>query len=1147
MKFFFFIILIVIFFSCKEDKQNQTGETQENKIIRPVITQLKQPEMILLKDRRQPLVNPVPQKMSDAYFTKWNLDRIRMKIVPPEIKPADFLTEMQVYNSEQIGGLSNVISGLLDSKGNLWFGTEGSGLIRYNGHSFDKFSKNHGLGDEWIMSMMEDSKGNLWFGTLRDGFIKYDGRHFSNYNKTNGFDVGAIRAVCEYDDNNIWLGSQNGVLVFDGTAIARYSTKEGIAGDFIWDILKDRSGTMWIATTTGLSKWNEGVFTNYSTTNGMAGNVLSSLYEDSKGNLWIGTFESGVIKFDGKKFTNYSTRDGLVYHSVISIHEDRKGNMWFGTLGGGVSRFDGNSFMNITTKQGLSSNQVTAICEDSYGNLWFSTVGGGVCKYKDGAFKAYSDLQGLPDKVIYCLNEDQQGNLWLGTQEGGLIKFDGKNFTNYSTNQGMFYWLWGITTAKSGDLWLATYGEGACKYDGKSFTYFSRDQGLISDNIYSVFEDKNGSFWFAMEDGLARLSGDTIYNYTNENGLPVSEINSIIQDKKNRIWLATAGGGISCFDGNTFATYSTEQGLSHENVYCIVEDDTGILWIGTSNGLNRFDGNNFITYSTDQGLSANQVYGMTLDKEGNLVLGTEDGLTVITGFKEKSKPISNETPITPVSSSLSNTEFFIYQPVIKKFNRSTGYPVKNATDGGNNGPVICDSKGTVWIGTREKLLAFNYADVGKKSQPPDLEIINIKINNEPVVWNDILAQRKNSDSTYLKSSMVEEAGIFGKLMSPEDRKLMTQKFQSLKFDSLSQEYPIPQGLIIPNKLNTITVEFAAIELAQPFLAKYQYMLEGYDKEWSPELDHTTATFGNIREGKYTFKARAKSPDGIWSEPIVYSFNVLPPWYRTRWMYLIYLAGAIGVLVLIFRWRTAALRKEKELLEQKVVERTAEVVAQKNEAEKQRRRSDELLLNILPEEVAEELKITGSSSSKGFEEVTVLFTDFKNFSKHSEKMNAKQLVDEINYCYSAFDRIISKFGIEKIKTIGDSYMCAGGLPVEKKSNPVDTVMAALAIRDFMIEEREKRKAMGKTFFEIRIGLHTGPVVAGIVGIKKFAYDIWGDTVNIASRMESSGEEGKVNISGTTYEIVKEKFNCTHRGMIEAKNKGMIDMYFVDGLK
>lgn len=209
-------------------------------------------------------------------------------------------------------------------------------------------------------------------------------------------------------------------------------------------------------------------------------------------------------------------------------------------------------------------------------------------------------------------------------------------------------------------------------------------------------------------------------------------------------------------------------------------------------------------------------------------------------------------------------------------------------------------------------------------------------------------------------------------------------------------------------------------------------------------------------------------------------------------------------------------------------------------------SESLLLNILPEETASELKTKGSAEARYFDSVTVMFTDFKNFTQASEKLAPAELVQEIHYCYSEFDRIITQHKLEKIKTIGDSYMCAGGLPVPNKTHAADTVKAAREICDFMKTVRQIREAEGKPFFEIRIGCHTGPVVAGIVGIKKFAYDIWGDTVNVASRMESGSEAGKVNISGATYELVKDEFRCEYRGKIQAKNKGEIDMYFAESI-
>lgn len=212
---------------------------------------------------------------------------------------------------------------------------------------------------------------------------------------------------------------------------------------------------------------------------------------------------------------------------------------------------------------------------------------------------------------------------------------------------------------------------------------------------------------------------------------------------------------------------------------------------------------------------------------------------------------------------------------------------------------------------------------------------------------------------------------------------------------------------------------------------------------------------------------------------------------------------------------------------------------------EKQKSDTLLLNILPHETAEELKHTGKAQSRSFSQVTVMFTDFKNFTSAAERLPPEALVREIHEYFSMFDQITSKYNIEKIKTIGDSYMCAGGIPQANETHHKDVVRAALEIQAFMKERKQARENQGELFFELRLGIHTGPVVAGIVGTKKFAYDIWGDTVNVASRMESHGVPGKVNISGSTYECVKDEFHCVYRGKIEAKNKGEVDMYFVEG--
>jgi adenylate cyclase len=214
-------------------------------------------------------------------------------------------------------------------------------------------------------------------------------------------------------------------------------------------------------------------------------------------------------------------------------------------------------------------------------------------------------------------------------------------------------------------------------------------------------------------------------------------------------------------------------------------------------------------------------------------------------------------------------------------------------------------------------------------------------------------------------------------------------------------------------------------------------------------------------------------------------------------------------------------------------------------EKEKERSDTLLLNILPAEIAEELKEKGRADARGYDLVSILFTDFKGFTELSSTLSATDLVAEINQCFEAFDLIMDKFHIEKIKTIGDAYMAAGGLPIPSKDSVRNTVLAALEMQDFISERKRKMDQQQLPAFEMRVGVHTGPVVAGIVGIKKFQYDIWGDTVNTASRMESNGAVEKVNISDSTYSLIKgdSDFIFEKRGKIEVKGKGEMEMWFV----
>ena len=260
-------------------------------------------------------------------------------------------------------------------------------------------------------------------------------------------------------------------------------------------------------------------------------------------------------------------------------------------------------------------------------------------------------------------------------------------------------------------------------------------------------------------------------------------------------------------------------------------------------------------------------------------------------------------------------------------------------------------------------------------------------------------------------------------------------------------------------------------------------------------------------------------------------------HQFRLTLIIVIAVLIIILLFYYIYRTY-----------KFTRKTNKFLSEQNEIIAiEKAKSDKLLLNILPKDIAEELKESGFSIVKHYEMVSVLFADFAGFSKIVEEISFELLVAELDMYFKKFDKTVEKYHLEKIKIIGDAYMCAGGLPIANPNNPILTVLAGLHIQR-IIESKNVYKILNNiSLWELRIGIHTGPVIAGVVGEKKFAYDIWGDTVNIASRMESAGDISKVNISGTTYELIKDYFDCTYRGKIPVKSKGEIDMYYVEKIK
>jgi class 3 adenylate cyclase len=320
---------------------------------------------------------------------------------------------------------------------------------------------------------------------------------------------------------------------------------------------------------------------------------------------------------------------------------------------------------------------------------------------------------------------------------------------------------------------------------------------------------------------------------------------------------------------------------------------------------------------------------------------------------------------------------------------------------------------------------------------------------------------------------------------------------------------------------------------------YQFFLEGFDKEWSGWKKITSKEYTNLPAGKYLFKIRYISSGSSGGEITLLSLRVLPLWYFSQLsiiLYIIFFSLIIWFLYVHFNLRFA---RKLHMLEQIINNRTEDLIIEKEKTET-------LLANVLPKNTANEIMEKGKATKIKYNFVTVLFSDIQGFTKIAEEMNPEILIDELDKFFFYFDSVVEKFSIEKIKTIGDAYMCAGGIPEKNRTNPVEVILAALEMKGYMKKLKETSVLEGMKYWDIRIGIHTGTVIAGVVGQKKLSYDIWGDTVNTASRMESSGEAGKINISGTTYEFVKDFFTCEYRGKMPVKYKGELEMYFVNGI-
>ncbi|WP_165139623.1 sensor histidine kinase [Halalkalibaculum roseum] len=871
---------------------------------------------------------------------------------PPIETTADFYVTMQNFNTDEGLALSSINDSYKDRAGNIWFGTSGNGVSMYNGKSFTNYSSAHGLIHNLISTIAEDCNGNIWFGTY-GGASRYNGIVFENFTTEQGLINNDVRKIFIDSKENIWLATESGVSRYNPAAedstnrlFINFTTEDGLIEGSIFDIIEDKNGFLWFGGAGGVSIYdpkaeNEGEnpFVDFSKQIGLQNEVVYTLLEDKEGIIWYGTdyflgrYDPTMEELPKKAYTHFTVSDGLAGNFVISSLEDRDDNLWFGTKSG-LSKYDksNGSFLNFTTEQGLADNQIESITEDDSGSLWFSTYGGGINKYDGSSVVEYSNEQGLPGKAIYAITEDNKGTLWFAPLDGGLVAYRRNDKDNYKG----------------------------------SFTNYTAEQGFIENTAYTSVTDQDGNLWFGTASGLFKYDGNRFTIYTTEQGLPDNYINALRIDRNGNLWIGTFDGGVSKFDGKSFTNFSTDQGLVHKTVWNFLEDNNGIIWIATRGGLSRFDGQQFMNFTTAQGLPDNKLSTIMQDSKGNIITaGWGGGVSIIKKHNverlaqsdvdqittnifehfstaeglandivynvledpEKNLIIGTSYGFTILREGISSDSGKIAKNSIEIYNEKTGYPIKDVS---HIYSLFEDSRGIVWAGTGNKLVRFDYSEVKRSDKAPQMFIQRVKINNESVSWRTLDHLRIKDEETGLTDNVVQpyvidELLTFGRQLNVSERDTMVNRFSAVQFDGVSPFTGIPQNLALPYSKNNISFDFIGVETARPHLVRYRYRLDNDAKEWSPVTDKATASFGNIFEGSYTFLVQARSPAGVWSEPLRYSFTVLPPWYRSLYAYLFYVLVFMGGVYSVHRVQKArTIRNEREKTQQRELQQARKI-------------------------------------------------------------------------------------------------------------------------------------------------------------------------------------------------------------------------------